>query len=132
MSESGPETVAQRHHAGSSLMPNGHAMSEGYGVSGSSPGAEAQPNHAGLPLSPGGHSREPGPGTTTRTACSYCGVGCGIEVTTGTGATRAPVIAKVAGGKQQTANPGRQWTKGAPPIEQNPAPGPMTTPNPPP
>ncbi len=108
-------------------MPNGHAMSEGYGVSGSSPGAEAQPNHAGLPLSPGGHSREPGPGTTTRTACSYCGVGCGIEVTTGTGATGAPVIAKVAGDKLHPANAGRLCTKGATHLELTRAPGRMTT-----
>ena len=48
--------------------------------------------------------------TVTRTACSYCGVGCGIEVTTDTG-TR--VIAKVSGDKLHPANFGRLCTKGA-------------------
>ena len=50
--------------------------------------------------------------TVTRTACSYCGVGCGIEVTTTTEAG-APVIAKVAGDKLHPANFGRLCTKGA-------------------
>ncbi|WP_395311811.1 bifunctional nitrate reductase/sulfite reductase flavoprotein subunit alpha [Mycobacterium sp. AMU20-3851] len=53
----------------------------------------------------------PGP---TRTACSYCGVGCGMEVTTapdpGTG---LPVIAKVSGDKLHPTNFGRLCTKGA-------------------
>ncbi|MDX1886715.1 bifunctional nitrate reductase/sulfite reductase flavoprotein subunit alpha [Mycolicibacterium sp. 120270] len=48
--------------------------------------------------------------TVTRTACSYCGVGCGIEVTTDTGAS---VIATVAGDKLHPANFGRLCTKGA-------------------
>ena len=48
--------------------------------------------------------------TVTRTACSYCGVGCGIEVTTDPG-TR--VIAKVSGDKLHPANFGRLCTKGA-------------------
>lgn len=51
---------------------------------------------------------------TTRTACSYCGVGCGVEVSTapdpGTG---LPVIAKVSGDKLHPANFGRLCTKGA-------------------
>ena len=50
--------------------------------------------------------------TTTRTACSYCGVGCGIEVTTAADAgTR--VIARVSGDKLHPANFGRLCTKGA-------------------
>lgn len=52
----------------------------------------------------------------TRTACSYCGVGCGIEVHTdlrddadGGG----PVIARVSGDKLHPTNFGRLCTKGA-------------------
>ena len=47
-----------------------------------------------------------------RTACSYCGVGCGIEVTTKVDAGRT-VIAKVAGDKLHPTNFGRLCTKGA-------------------
>ncbi len=50
--------------------------------------------------------------TTTRTACSYCGVGCGIEVTT-TADASARVIARVSGDKLHPANFGRLCTKGA-------------------
>src|SRR5262245_56714450 len=50
--------------------------------------------------------------TTTRTACSYCGVGCGIEVTT-TADPGAPVIAKVSGDRLHPANFGRLCTQGA-------------------
>ena len=50
--------------------------------------------------------------TTTRTACSYCGVGCGIEVTTTTDAG-ARVIARVSGDRLHPANFGRVCTKGA-------------------
>ncbi|RAV16329.1 molybdopterin oxidoreductase [Mycolicibacterium sp. GF69] len=50
----------------------------------------------------------------TRTACSYCGVGCGIEVHTATDReTGAPVIARVSGDKLHPANFGRLCTKGA-------------------
>src|SRR6476469_10163693 len=48
--------------------------------------------------------------TVTHTACSYCGVGCGIEVTTDPGSS---VIAKVSGDKLHPANFGRLCTKGA-------------------
>jgi sulfite reductase (NADPH) flavoprotein alpha-component len=50
----------------------------------------------------------------TRTACSYCGVGCGIEVqtTTDSGSGR-PVIARVSGDKLHPTNFGRLCTKGA-------------------
>ncbi len=52
--------------------------------------------------------------TTTRTACSYCGVGCGISVETradpGTG---LPVIARVSGDRLHPTNFGRLCTKGA-------------------
>ncbi|GAB7069656.1 bifunctional nitrate reductase/sulfite reductase flavoprotein subunit alpha [Mycolicibacterium hodleri] len=51
---------------------------------------------------------------TTRTACSYCGVGCGIEVQTRTdSATGHPVIARVSGDKLHPTNVGRLCTKGA-------------------
>ncbi len=50
----------------------------------------------------------------TRTACSYCGVGCGIEVhTTTDGDTGVPVIARVSGDKLHPTNFGRLCTKGA-------------------
>lgn len=49
-----------------------------------------------------------------RTACSYCGVGCGISVETRTDpATGVPVIAKVSGDKLHPTNFGRLCTKGA-------------------
>ncbi|WP_422747352.1 molybdopterin-dependent oxidoreductase [Mycobacterium sp. WMMD1722] len=44
----------------------------------------------------------------TRTACSYCGVGCGIEVQ-----TDGPLIARVSGDKLHPTNSGRLCTKGA-------------------
>lgn len=50
----------------------------------------------------------------TRTACSYCGVGCGMEVHTATdGDTGKPVIARVSGDKLHPSNFGRLCTKGA-------------------
>jgi sulfite reductase (NADPH) flavoprotein alpha-component len=48
----------------------------------------------------------------TRTACSYCGVGCGIEVHTKADAGR-PAIARVTGDRLHPANFGRLCTKGA-------------------
>ncbi|ORV44972.1 molybdopterin oxidoreductase [Mycobacterium doricum] len=52
----------------------------------------------------------------TRTACSYCGVGCGIEVQTrllGDEDGGRPVIARVSGDKLHPTNGGRLCTKGA-------------------
>ncbi|MHA3022017.1 molybdopterin-dependent oxidoreductase [Mycobacterium sp. BMJ-28] len=50
----------------------------------------------------------------TRTACSYCGVGCGIEVTTKADPVSGlPVIAQVSGDKLHPTNFGRLCTKGA-------------------
>ncbi|WP_157101426.1 bifunctional nitrate reductase/sulfite reductase flavoprotein subunit alpha [Nocardia shimofusensis] len=69
-------------------------------------------------------SIDPTPGTA-RTACSYCGVGCGITVQTSPGVTGAPVIAKVAGDKLHPANAGRLCTKGATHLELTRAPGRM-------
>ena len=51
---------------------------------------------------------------TTRTACSYCGVGCGISVETRADpATGVPVIARVSGDRLHPSNFGRLCTKGA-------------------
>mgnify|MGYP000193232711 CR=1 FL=1 len=51
---------------------------------------------------------------TTRTACSYCGVGCGISVQTRTDpGTGLPVIARVSGDRLHPTNFGRLCTKGA-------------------
>lgn len=51
---------------------------------------------------------------STRTACSYCGVGCGISVETRTDAgTGLPVIARVSGDRLHPTNFGRLCTKGA-------------------
>ncbi|WP_264006226.1 bifunctional nitrate reductase/sulfite reductase flavoprotein subunit alpha [Mycolicibacterium sphagni] len=47
-----------------------------------------------------------------RTACSYCGVGCGVDVHTRPGPD-GPVIAKVVGDRLHPANFGRLCTKGA-------------------
>jgi sulfite reductase (NADPH) flavoprotein alpha-component len=50
----------------------------------------------------------------TRTACSYCGVGCGIHVETAADPDSGmPVIARVSGDKLHPANFGRLCTKGA-------------------
>jgi sulfite reductase (NADPH) flavoprotein alpha-component len=50
----------------------------------------------------------------TRTACSYCGVGCGIEVHSAVNSdTGRPVIARVTGDKLHPTNFGRLCTKGA-------------------
>ena len=50
----------------------------------------------------------------TRTACSYCGVGCGIEVQSTTDPdSGGPVIARVSGDKLHPTNFGRLCTKGA-------------------
>nr|WP_036496675.1 bifunctional nitrate reductase/sulfite reductase flavoprotein subunit alpha [Nocardia sp. BMG111209] len=72
-------------------------------------------------------SESPEPTSTTRTACSYCGVGCGITVETRPGADGAPVIAKVRGDRLHPVNAGRLCTKGATHAELMRAPGRMTT-----
>lgn len=64
---------------------------------------------------------------TARTACSYCGVGCGITVRTRAGADGVPVITKVSGDKLHPANAGRLCTKGATHLELMRTPGRMET-----
>ena len=66
--------------------------------------------------------------TTVRTVCSYCGVGCGISVTTAEPEAGHPIsIAKVAGDRAHPTNAGRLCTKGATHAELMLAPGRMTT-----
>ncbi|MFI1238292.1 molybdopterin-dependent oxidoreductase [Nocardia salmonicida] len=64
---------------------------------------------------------------TVRTQCSYCGVGCGINVQTKTDKSGARLIAKVSGDKLHPANAGRLCTKGATHAEMMAAPGRMDT-----
>ncbi|WP_395242630.1 molybdopterin-dependent oxidoreductase [Agromyces sp. MMS24-K17] len=65
---------------------------------------------------------------TTRTVCSYCGVGCGITVTTApAGTTDLLAVAKVAGDPAHPTNHGRLCTKGATHADLMAAPGRMTT-----
>ncbi|MEU1207753.1 bifunctional nitrate reductase/sulfite reductase flavoprotein subunit alpha [Nocardia sp. NPDC005825] len=70
---------------------------------------------------------QPTPPTSTRTACSYCGVGCGITVETEIGPLGLPVIAKVKGDKDHPVNAGRLCTKGNTHAELMAAPGRMET-----
>ncbi|AYF73579.1 molybdopterin oxidoreductase [Nocardia yunnanensis] len=67
------------------------------------------------------------PPTSTRTACSYCGVGCGITVETRPDARGLPVITKVKGDREHPVNAGRLCTKGATHAELMAAPGRMET-----
>ncbi|GAP30938.1 bifunctional nitrate reductase/sulfite reductase flavoprotein subunit alpha [Nocardia seriolae] len=67
------------------------------------------------------------PPTSTRTACSYCGVGCGITVETEPDARGLPVITKVKGDKAHPVNAGRLCTKGNTHAEMMAAPGRMET-----
>lgn len=67
------------------------------------------------------------PAASTRTACSYCGVGCGITVDTKTDENGATVIAKVSGDKLHPVNAGRLCTKGATHLELMRTPGRMAT-----
>ncbi|MET8430861.1 molybdopterin-dependent oxidoreductase [Nocardia sp. NPDC004860] len=70
---------------------------------------------------------QPTPPTSARTACSYCGVGCGITVETKPGARGLPVIARVKGDKDHPVNAGRLCTKGNTHAELMAAPGRMET-----
>ena len=75
-------------------------------------------------------ARADAPPTESRTVCSYCGVGCGIAVSTTTGplGTR---ITKTVGDKLHPANAGRLCTKGATHVDLMHAPGRMATALPP-
>src|SRR5690606_1634460 len=64
---------------------------------------------------------------TTRAVCSYCGVGCGLTVTSGVDEAGRRAVRAVAGDKDQPANRGRLCTKGATHVELMAAPGRMTS-----
>ncbi|WP_164861660.1 molybdopterin oxidoreductase family protein, partial [Microbacterium sp. CPCC 204701] len=67
-------------------------------------------------------------GSVVRTVCSYCGVGCGIAVTTShVEPGHALRISKVAGDATHPTNAGRLCTKGATHAELMAAPGRMTS-----
>ncbi|MFJ1705048.1 molybdopterin-dependent oxidoreductase [Kitasatospora sp. NPDC088346] len=57
----------------------------------------------------------PGPKVTStvRTACSYCGVGCGIVLDVAVDGAGRRTVAKAAGDRSHPANAGRLCTKGA-------------------
>ncbi|MFH8250102.1 molybdopterin-dependent oxidoreductase [Microbacterium sp. B2969] len=63
------------------------------------------------------------PSTDVRSVCSYCGVGCGISVSTDPSAG----ITKTSGDKLHPVNGGRLCTKGATHLELMRAPGRMTS-----
>ncbi|WP_406213064.1 molybdopterin-dependent oxidoreductase [Streptomyces decoyicus] len=65
--------------------------------------------------------------TQVRTACSYCGVGCGIVLDVGTGPDGRRTVRKAAGDKAHPANGGRLCTKGATSAELLAAPGRLST-----
>ncbi|MFT4210454.1 MAG: bifunctional nitrate reductase/sulfite reductase flavoprotein subunit alpha [Microbacterium sp.] len=66
------------------------------------------------------------PSGAVRTVCSYCGVGCGITVTTTTHAG-GRALGKAVGDTRHPTNAGRLCTKGATHVELMAAPGRMTT-----
>ncbi|MFE1174915.1 molybdopterin-dependent oxidoreductase [Streptomyces sp. NPDC058773] len=61
--------------------------------------------------------------TQVRTACSYCGVGCGIVLDVATDPEGRRTVRKAAGDKAHPANGGRLCTKGATSAELLAAPG---------
>jgi sulfite reductase (NADPH) flavoprotein alpha-component len=73
------------------------------------------------------HAGVRAPATEVRSVCSYCGVGCGITVSTRTTDSGGLVIDKAVGDKAHPANAGRLCTKGATHVDLMHAPGRMTT-----
>lgn len=68
------------------------------------------------------------PPTEARAVCSYCGVGCGITVSTTPAESGSGfVVSKTVGDKTHPANAGRLCTKGATHVDLMHAPGRMTT-----
>ncbi|MHC2999071.1 molybdopterin-dependent oxidoreductase [Microbacterium sp. HJ5] len=79
-------------------------------------------------LAPSSDARTPAPPSDVRAVCSYCGVGCGITVSTKpdpSGGGR--VVARTVGDKAHPANAGRLCTKGATHVDLMHAPGRMST-----
>src|SRR6478736_3175520 len=66
--------------------------------------------------------RSAAPTTDVRAACSYCGVGCGITVS-----TDGTAVTKTVGDRLHPANKGRLCTKGATHLDLMRAPGRMAT-----
>src|SRR6478752_2581380 len=66
--------------------------------------------------------RSAAPTTEVRAACSYCGVGCGITVS-----TDGSTVSKTVGDRLHPANGGRLCTKGATHLDLMHAPGRMAT-----
>ncbi len=64
---------------------------------------------------------------TVKSACSYCGVGCGMVLQIDTDASGRRRVAKVAGDKQHPTNRGRLCTKGATSAAMLAAPGRLET-----
>ncbi|CAG7650549.1 bifunctional nitrate reductase/sulfite reductase flavoprotein subunit alpha [Actinacidiphila bryophytorum] len=62
-------------------------------------------------------------GTTVRTVCSYCGVGCGLLLDVGAGPDGHRTVLKAVGDKSHPANHGRLCTKGATTADMLSAPG---------
>ncbi|MBM4791599.1 molybdopterin-dependent oxidoreductase [Streptomyces sioyaensis] len=62
-----------------------------------------------------------------RTACTYCGVGCGVVLDVATDADGRRTVRKAAGDKAHPANAGRLCTKGATSAELFTAPGRLST-----
>ncbi|MEU9121534.1 bifunctional nitrate reductase/sulfite reductase flavoprotein subunit alpha [Streptomyces sp. NPDC048506] len=65
--------------------------------------------------------------TQVRTACSYCGVGCGIVLDVATDGQGRRTVRRAAGDKAHPANRGRLCTKGATSAELLAAPGRLST-----
>ncbi len=72
-------------------------------------------------VAPSGSSAH-APEAVARTVCSYCGVGCGISLT-----TTAGVLSKAVGDREHPTNHGRLCTKGATHVDLMRAPGRLTT-----
>jgi NADPH-dependent sulfite reductase flavoprotein alpha-component len=65
-------------------------------------------------------------GTTVRTVCSYCGVGCGLLLDVGAGPDGRRTVLKASGDKDHPANRGRLCAKGATTADMLAAPGRLT------
>lgn len=66
-------------------------------------------------------------GTSARSVCSYCGVGCGVVIDVAVGPDGRRRALKVTGDKAHPANAGRLCTKGATHADLLAAPGRLTT-----
>ncbi|MEU1970646.1 bifunctional nitrate reductase/sulfite reductase flavoprotein subunit alpha [Microbacterium sp. NPDC019599] len=78
------------------------------------------------PLVDAAAARIDAPSSESRAVCSYCGVGCGIAVTTSAEADGRRVT-KTVGDRLHPANGGRLCTKGATHVDLMHAPGRMST-----